>query len=284
MSESPRIDRQFLRISEGQAHLRCIEATSDELPPLWLLHASPVSSRVMEPLMCALRAAGCQQGLVAPDTLGNGDSVAPAGPQPDIAYFADSVARMLDAAEVERIDIYGAHTGARIACELAIAHPTRVRRVILDGITDYSEELKRLMLEHYAPTVTPDDYGRQFIWAFNFVRDQWLHFPYFLRDPPHRLNRPMASAEQLHLAALDVLKALGSYHKPYQAAFQYEVRARLPQIAAPTLFLRPQGELPTLNSAIDTLLPVMRNASARATNSSDQDKAAVMADFLKSKL
>jgi pimeloyl-ACP methyl ester carboxylesterase len=277
------IDRQFLRITEGLVHLRSLGAAgaASASPPLWMIHASPSSSRVLEPVMLALRDAGCAQTIVAPDTLGNGDSAAPAEAEPDIAYFADSVARILDAADTDRIDIYGTHTGARIACEFAVRHPARVRRVILDGITEYSDELKQLILANYAPTVIPDDYGRQFVWAFNFVRDQWTHFPYFMRDPDHRLmNRTVPPATQLHLAALDVLKALGTYHKPYLAAFRYEARERLKLIAAPTLFLRPRGELPSLNKAVDALLPLMRDARTAATDGSDRDKAAAIAAFL----
>jgi pimeloyl-ACP methyl ester carboxylesterase len=275
------IDRQFLRITEGLVHVRTLAGAQTAAPPLWMIHASPSSSRVLEPVMLALREAGCAQALMAPDTLGNGDSAAPAEAEPDIAYFADSIARTLDVAGHSRIDIYGTHTGARIACEFAVRHPTLVRRVILDGITEYTEDLKQLILDNYAPTVVPDDYGRQFVWAFNFVRDQWTHFPYFMRDPEHRLmNRTVPPAGQLHLAALDVLKALGTYHKPYLAAFRYEARARLKLIEAPTLFLRPRGELPALNNAVDALLPLMRDARTAATDGSDRDKAAAIAAFV----
>jgi pimeloyl-ACP methyl ester carboxylesterase len=230
--------------------------------------------------MQALRDAGCGQAFVAPDTLGNGDSAPPNIETPDMDYFADSIARLLDASGEETVDIYGAHTGARIACEFAVRHPARVRRVIFDGITEYDDDLKRLIIENYAPDVRPDEYGRQFVWAFNFVRDQWFHFPYFMRDPAHRLARGVPGPEQLHLTALDVLKALGTYHKPYLAAFRYETRARLPLIAALTLFLRPEGELPSLNSAVDALAALMQNATVATIGAGDKNKAAAIAAFL----
>jgi pimeloyl-ACP methyl ester carboxylesterase len=277
------IDRQFVRLAEGLVHIRhmdAVEGQPSSSPPFWMLHASPSSSRVLEPLMRALRDAGCGQALVAPDTLGNGDSAKPAPDDPDMAYFADSIARLLDAAGQDRIDIYGAHTGARIACEFAVRHPTRVRRVVLDGITEYADALKQQILDNYAPDIRPDEYGRQFVWAFNFVRDQWLHFPYFMRDPAHRLTRGVPSPEQLHLSALDVLKALGSYQKPYLAAFRYETRARLQAIAAQTLFLRPEGELPSLNAVAKELAASMKNAAVAVTGDGDKGKAAAIASFL----
>ena len=42
--------------------------------------------------------------------------------------------RLIDGLEVPRVDIYGSHTGDRIASEFATAFPDRVRRVVLDGI------------------------------------------------------------------------------------------------------------------------------------------------------
>ena len=64
------------------------------------------------------------------------------------------------------------------------------------------------------------------------MRDQALHFPYFLRDPEHRLmSRPVPDADELHMRAVEVLKALRTYHKSYRAAFAYPGRARLAQVS-----------------------------------------------------
>ena len=261
-------------------HLRRLDAPASKANPLLLLHASPSSSWSLQGLMTALHAAGAVRTLIAPDTLGNGDSVPPAGDRPDIAYFADSNLRLIDALGFRRVDLYGAHTGARIACEFAAAYPERVGRVILDGIIEYDDAMRKLIIDNYAPQVAADDYGRQFVWAFNFVRDQALHFPHFLRDPAHRLSVTMPPAAILHRATLDVLKALDTYWKPYIAAFEYRAYARLPAIHAPVLLLKPDTELPVLTAAVGKAAGLLRDASIAAVAGGDAPKAAAMAAFL----
>lgn len=278
------IERAFVTIREGQLHLRRLNAAAgDSKPPripILMMHASPSSSWSLQGLMVALRQAGCAAPIVAPDTLGNGDSVPTTEAHPDIAYFADSMRRMIDALGYTQVDVYGAHTGARIACEMAAAFPDRVRRVVLDGIIEYDDDLRRTIIDNYAPQIAPDDYGRQFLWAFNFVRDQALHFPWFMRDPAHRLNVPVPPAPILHRAALDVLKALDTYAKPYIAAFEYRAYTRMPLIQAPTLLLKPDTELPVLTAAVAKAAGLIRRSQIAAVAGGDAAKAAAIASFL----
>jgi pimeloyl-ACP methyl ester carboxylesterase len=274
------IERAFVTLAEGQMHLRRITGTDPGRRPLLLCHASPSSSWGLQGLLRALADGGHRGTIIAPDTLGNGDSVAPAGEHPDIAYFADSKRRLVDALGYDRVDIYGGHTGARIACEFAAAFPDRVGRVILDGIMEYDEAMKRLVVENYAPRVVPDEYGRQLIWAFNFVRDQAHYFPYFMRDPAHRLAGAVPDPATLHRATLDVLKALDTYSKPYIAAFEYPAWSRMPKVQAPVLLLRPDAELPVLNAAIETAMARLPRASVARVAPGDAAKAAAIAGFL----
>lgn len=277
---TPSIERAFVTLAEGQVHLRRIVGEDGGARPLLMLHASPVSSASLQGLMRALVGAGRRGAIVAPDTLGNGDSAPPAGERPDIAYFADSTRRLIDALGYERVDVYGGHTGARIACELAAAFPERVGRVILDGIMEYDEALRRLVVERYAPRVEPDEYGRQFIWAFNFVRDQAHYFPYFMRDAEHRLAGAVPDPATLHRATLDVLKALDTYSKPYVAAFEYPAYTRMQQVQAPVLLLRPDAELPALNAALETAMQRLKHAQVTRVAPGDHAKAMAIAAFL----
>lgn len=274
------IERAFVRLSEGQVHLRRLDTVGAGGNPLLVLHASPASSWPMQGLMTALDAAGLNRTIIAPDTLGNGDSPPPAPDQPDIAYFADSMRRLIDALGIERVDLYGSHTGARIACEFAAAFPDRAGKVVLDGITEYDDETRRLVIENYAPRVEPDEYGRHLIWAFNFVRDQHFYFPYFQRDPAHRLAGHLSDPATLHRITLDVLKALDTYAKPYVAAFAYRAFSRMPAIKAPVLLLKPETELPVLNAAIATALGLLADGREAKVAAGDAAKAAAMMDFL----
>ncbi len=85
------IDRHFVRLAEGQVHYR--SAGPRGAPPLLMLHASPGGAALLEPLMSAL--AG-QRRLIAPDTLGNGDSAPLAIQQPELPDYAGSMLRVLD--------------------------------------------------------------------------------------------------------------------------------------------------------------------------------------------
>jgi len=225
--EAIQVDRRFVRIEEGQVHLR--EAGAGERV-LWMLHASPASSVSLVSLMQRLAP---HRRVVAPDTLGNGDS-APARPAvPDIPYYADSSLRVMDALGIERADVYGSHTGAHIAIEMAIARPDRVRSIILDGIAMFTPEEKREYLASYAPAVEPDAIGSQFHWAWHFVRDQGWFFPYFKRDAAHNRGLAAPSAEALHRTTVEVLKAVRTYHHAYRAAFAHDDRGRLPLVKVP---------------------------------------------------
>jgi pimeloyl-ACP methyl ester carboxylesterase len=274
------IERAFVTLKEGQVHLRRRDAPDARGRPLLMLHASPVSSWVFQGLMEAIAAVGAPRTLIAPDTLGNGDSAPPDRDAPDIAYFAESQIRLMDALGIDRVDVSGSHTGARIACELAAAYPDRVGRVIFDGIIEYDDAMRRDIVEHYAPRMELDAYGGYLAWAFNFVRDQALYFPYFKRDPEHRLAGAMPPPDVLHRAVLDVLKALGTYSKPYIAAFEYRAYERMPAIKAPVLLLKPDTELPILNAAIATAAGLLKRAEIASVPIGDAAKAAAMARFL----
>ncbi|MGF7153452.1 alpha/beta fold hydrolase [Novosphingobium gossypii] len=279
-SSPAQIERAFVRLEEGQLHLRRLPAAEPGHVPVLLLHASPASSWFQQDLMLALRAAGCRGEIVAPDTLGNGDSPPPSPDEPDIAYFAGSMDRLCDALGFGEVDAYGTHTGARIACELAAGHEGRVRRLVLDGITEYDDDLRDAVIANYAPVVEPDEYGRHLIWAFNFCRDQALFFPHFMKDAGHRLAVPMPPAHILHRITLDVLKTLDTYPKPYIAAFRYRAFERMAHIAAPTLLLKPETELALLNASVATAMGLLADGHEASTGGSAQAKAAAIAPFL----
>jgi pimeloyl-ACP methyl ester carboxylesterase len=227
------IERRFVDIEEGQVHVRVSRASPPaDHRPLLMIHASPASAMTLVPIMKGL---GESRRCYAPDTLGFGNSAPPAQVQPEIADYADTTRRLIDALDLDQVDVYGSHTGAHTAVELAISCPDRVRRVILDGIALFEPEQKQRMLANYAPEISPDMIGSQFHWAWHFIRDQALFFPYFDRDKAHLRGLDMANAETLHWATTDVLMALTTYQLGYRAAFRHNDRERLPLVRHRTL-------------------------------------------------
>ncbi|WP_051010046.1 alpha/beta fold hydrolase [Novosphingobium sp. PP1Y] len=273
------VDRAFARIDEGLVHYR--HAGIADGPVLLMLHASPGSSRGLEPLMAALTGAKPDLRLIAPDTLGNGDSAPPAPDEPEISYFADRLLAFLDRLGIDRVAIYGTHTGARIAAECALQAPRRISHVVFDGIGDYDEEMRALLLDRYAPEVTPGEYGEHLIWAFNFIRDQALHYPWFLRDPEHRLmTRAVPGGQEMHERVVELLKSISSYHKSYRAAFAYRASERLPLLETQATFLDGQAELPVLKEKLRKLAASVRGAQVVEVETSPQGKAAAIAATL----
>ena len=253
------IDRAFVRIEEGLVHYRHAGIRDDaKALPIYVAHAGPGSSAGYMTLIEGLAEA---RFVVAPDTLGNGDSAAPAPDVPDLMYYADSVCRVLDALNIDQVDYFGSHTGAHIGCELAIARPDRLRRIIFDGIGFFDEALRQDMLANYAPEIVPDEFGTQLPWAWHFLRDQMLHFPYFMRDPEHRILTEMPSPKVLHSMVTDVLKALTTYHHGYHAVFRHEVDKRLPLVKVPSLFLAAEPD--PLTPFLDDVASLVKGAEKK---------------------
>ena len=73
--------------------------------------------------------------VLAPDNRGHGASDKPHDPA---AYatplMAEDVLRLMDHQGVERADVMGYSMGARITAFLALAHPSRVRSIVLGGL------------------------------------------------------------------------------------------------------------------------------------------------------
>ena len=229
----PRLSRAFAETATGRVHYRYHRSDSPQ-GALLLLHASPTSSWSMRTLGGAL--AG-NLNVICPDTPGNGDSDPLPLEQPGIEDFARAMLALLDSLEIERTSVYGSHTGAHTAIELGIAAPDRIDKVVVDGIALFEGEERQDMLRNYAPEVHPDLEGRHLLWAFQFMRDQNIFFPWFKRDPEHLRGTGIVAPELLHEATLEVLKALTTYHRAYRAAFSHRVRERLPLLTRETLAL-----------------------------------------------
>lgn len=222
------VRRGFVDVAGGQVHYRMVGTGA----PLVMLHASPGSSKQLEGLMMAL---AVRRQVIAPDTRGNGDSTPLPQDQPTIFDFADAVVEAIDRLGPSRFDLYGTHTGASIAMEIAIAHQDRVRRLVLDGMGLYSAAEQDELLRTYAPEMTPDFEARYVMWAWHFARDAYVFWPWFKKGAENRRAVGISSPEALHDRFLEVLKAITSYHRSYRAAFRHPKRERLPLIRVPTL-------------------------------------------------
>lgn len=269
----PILRRSFANLPNRQVHFRY--AGIGEIP-LVMLHASPGSSKQLERLIMAL---GKNHKIIAPDTPGNGDSTPLALDAPSIAHYAVSTVELLDTMGLQQVDIYGSHTGASIAIEIAVIAPGRIRKIILDGIGLFSTEERDDYMAHYAPKITPDLRGSHLNWAYMFCRDQYLFWPWFKQTAEHSRASGLPSAQNLHNWVLEVLKSIETYHLAYRASFQYPKKDRLPLVTQPILLLAAEND-PLLNN---TKLGAGLAQKARlqiTPPSSKPDAVNIVADFI----
>jgi 3-oxoadipate enol-lactonase len=98
-----------------------------EGPPIVLLHAFPLDSRMFEPQAGAL--AGLRR-LITPDYPGFGRSPrAPA--QPDMRYYAEGVRGLLDRLKLDRVVLGGVSMGGYVVFECLRLFPERVSGLVL---------------------------------------------------------------------------------------------------------------------------------------------------------
>jgi pimeloyl-ACP methyl ester carboxylesterase len=273
------IRRSFADVGACQVHLRI--AGPDSARPLVMIHPSPGSSRQLAGLMSALAALGHR--VVAPDTAGNGDSDPLALPAPGIPDLAAHALAALDALGLDRFDLYGSHTGASIAMELAIAQPGRVGRLVIDGMGLYSGDLQSEVLDRYAREIAPDAEATHLMKVWHFCRDQFLFWPYYNRTAEGRLPGGLPPETEMHAFVVEVLKALGTYHLSYRAAFRHPKRDRLPLIGVPTLVCAsPSDMLYAYFRDVAALVPGARAAELPAWNTPEFDAgaAAILHEFL----
>lgn len=223
------IRRGFVDLAHGQMHYR---HAGEQGEALLLLHASPGSSRQ---LVRMFEDFAPDYRVVAPDTPGNGDSEPLPLTEPTVADLARAVLQFIDAMGLATVRVYGSHTGAAIAAELAILAPHRVSALVLDGVSLFEGDELKDVLAYYARPFEPDLDGAYLIRLFQFCRDQYLFFPWYRRTRDCRRDSGIGSADDLHAWVVEVMKANTSYHRNYLAAFRWNAVERLPLIACPTL-------------------------------------------------
>lgn len=226
-----RIRRGFVDVSHGQTHYRMAGTEGD---PLLIIHASPGSSRQYVRLIEDF--AG-EARVFAPDTPGNGDSEPIAMEEQTMPRIAAAVLEFLDATGLDKVRVYGSHTGASIATELAILAPGRVSHLVLDGLSAMSPEELEDVLANYAHPFVPDLDGAYLLRLFQFCRDQYLFFPWYKRTREGRRDGGLGSAEDLHAWITEVMKGAQTYHLNYRAAFRWQPAPRLPLVQCPVLLM-----------------------------------------------
>jgi pimeloyl-ACP methyl ester carboxylesterase len=201
------LKKGYVDTPDGQIHYG-IAGTGE---PLLLLHQDPRSMReyfAIVPLLAK------SKKVIVMDSMGYGNSDAPPRSY-SIEDYAKSVIVLLDGLKIKRTSIFGHHTGAYIACEVAAAYPERVDKLILSGLRTYiDDKMLQAMAQAHSTQLKDDGSHITQIWNTHIK----------MGAPPSVVNG----------IVLDTLNVKASGHG---ALATYRVEKRLPLVKCPTLFI-----------------------------------------------
>lgn len=178
------------------------EAGARDRPTLLLLHGYPSSSHTYRELIPLLSG---RYHVVAPDYLGSGfsDRPSPDAVTYDFDLLADSVAGFTEAVGLERYVIYMQDFGAPVGYRVAMAHPDRVRGLIVQNANAYLDGLTEPRRAFFRRA--HDDRSADGVAALgSFVTAESIRDRQYLRDVPGAKAALMSPDAWTHdLALLD---------------------------------------------------------------------------------
>jgi pimeloyl-ACP methyl ester carboxylesterase len=228
------IRRAFCDLSDRQLHFRTRDGAG---VPIVALHALPGSARQLEPVIAALDG----RRVIAPDLAGLGDSDPHPDPAPQIADHARDMLALIDGLGLGTVDLYGTHTGAAVAVEMAIAAPDRVRRIVLDGMPLWEPDEARELFAHYPAEVELDLDGGHLLRMHNVCRDMLLFWPWYDKRAQAMRGVGLPSPRELHGWVIEAIKGMDAVPGGYRAGFSYPAASRLPLVSQPALYRRRGG-------------------------------------------
>ena len=229
MGDRDAVRHTYLQTAAGRVHLRRVGQGAGRT--LLMFHSAPGSAEPLEALMSGL---ATDREVIACDYLGNGDSDKAQG-DIDIAALAQHALGIVDALHLDKVDLFGTHTGAMVAMEFAIGCPHRIGRMVLEAPVLIEPSLAADILEHYLPPLLPDRWGAHLLRAWNMRRDMFLFWPWYLQSRESVRALGIPPLQTLHAWTVGLLKSGATYDRSYRAAFVYPTRMRLPLIPCPAL-------------------------------------------------
>ena len=226
------VQRHFATIRDGRFGSRQVHYfKAGRGPVVVMLHQSPKSARDMLPAMARWQG---DFTLIAPDTPGYGLSD-PIGTDLGMEDFGAAVIEFLDTLGIERTGLYGFHTGAGMAMEVARQAPERITCVVSNGYVVMADDERADFLEHYLPPFRPSWDGSHLTWAWARLREQTIFFPWYRRSLSARMDNDVPDPATLQSAVVELMRAGDFYRVAYRAAFEFRGGDVLTQIKVPAL-------------------------------------------------
>lgn len=231
------IKRRFLTLSNGhQIHYRLAGSG----PAMILMHPSPISSEALIPAMSIFSK---RFTCIAIDTPGYGLSDDFVADKAGLWGYADAVAQVLDAYDLESAVVYGAATGAQIGTQFAKRYPERTRLLILDGAGHFSNDDVELFADGYFVDLTPRRDGSHLLAAWDASRHLSVFFPWQSSALEHRIHADTSSPDVIQHHVNDMLRAGPDYRLAYWEAVKVEKHSNTVSVAVPTLLSLNAGSI-----------------------------------------
>ena len=232
------IRKGYADTHEGQIHFRQLKEVDGT--PLVLLHQTASSGMMFEPIMNLL---GDDFHTIAPDTPGFGASF----PPPNlftVQYLSESLHAALTQLGVESCYVFGHHTGAALAVQMAFDHPGFVKRAVLSGPPLLSEkQVNGLRASLKAFGIAED--GGHLIHVWDRIRKRDMSLP----------------LEVVHREVLLTQSARDAAQGAYQAVFDQPFGDQLASLEIPVLAVA--GGNDTLRASLEPSYKLLQNGDMR---------------------
>ncbi|MFK7914740.1 MAG: alpha/beta fold hydrolase, partial [Pseudomonadales bacterium] len=195
--------------------------------PLLLLPGSPHSARSLTPLIDALSPSFL---VIVPDLPGNGYSDPLSGSADQANHYASAMLTLMDELRIDQFGIYGAHSGAVIAAEVAILAGARVSGVVCDGYPLWTQDEAQSLTDDYLEVITPVASGAHLSALWSRLIDQQLYFPWFDRNARNAVDRDLSDSQRIHQLAMDYLNAGDHYTASLRSSLRADGELRLRNI------------------------------------------------------
>lgn len=219
MSDATVIRCGYADTAWGQLHYREVAGRA---PAVLFLHQTASSSASFVPVLEALR---LPNRRVAIDTPGFGGSFDPPG-WPSMAKYAAYVVAGLDALRIREFHVFGQHTGANLAGELALRHPARVRSVTMLGPVPMTAPERREFRAALGEPIRPRADGGHLLENWRYASD------YNPGCDPLMLNGEVTS----------MVRAWRGRAQAYRAVSFHDSRALVRRLQAPLLLMSSPGD------------------------------------------
>jgi pimeloyl-ACP methyl ester carboxylesterase len=240
--------RQFVVVRGREVHAR----SAGRGPAVLLIHECPRSSATLVPLLEHLAAHGLHAFAI--DLPGFGLSEPLPEALPTVQDLAAHVGATLDALGIERCAVYGMHTGAKVALELARLRPAVVASLVLDGLSMNPPDDRMQPGEGYLAGFRPRQDGAYLAELWCRERDQYRFYPWHERTSAARLPWPAPDPGTVHAHLVDLLLAGPEFGRTYLAPYRYSAAQAISQVAVPTAVVCREDDL--LFAHLDRLPPL----------------------------